>query len=404
MENISVTDAIKYIGVNDRTIDLFESQYVVPEGVSYNSYVILDEKIAVMDTVDKRKTKEWLANLENVLKRRTPDYLVVNHLEPDHAGSVQVFLEKYPKTKLVCNGRADKMFPQFFSVDMDKRKIIVKEGEELVLGAHTLTFVMAPMVHWPEVMVTYEKTEKILFSADAFGKFGAVHLEENRNDISAFKDAWNWTDEARRYFINIVGKYGIQVQNLLKKAAALDIQMICPLHGPVLRENLSFYLEKYNIWSSYIPEEKGIVIVHASIHGNTAAAASRLAVLLKEKDAQNVKVYDLARDDMPLIIAEAFRYDRLVLACATYDGGLFPPMESFLARLKSKNYQNRRVGLIENGSWAVTAGRQMAEALSQMKEIDITKPMVTLFSALDENSEEQLKQLAEALMRRTDVQ
>lgn len=404
MQNISVTDAIKYIGVNDRTIDLFESQYVVPEGVSYNSYVILDEKIAVMDTVDKRKTKEWLANLENVLKRRTPDYLVVNHLEPDHAGSVQVFLEKYPKTKLVCNERADKMLPQFFSLDVDKRKIIVKEGEELVLGAHTLTFVMAPMVHWPEVMVTYEKTEKILFSADAFGKFGAVCLEENRNDISAFKDIGNWTDEARRYFINIVGKYGIQVQNLLKKAAALDIQIICPLHGPVLKENLSFYLEKYNIWSSYIPEEKGIVIVHASIHGNTAAAASRLAVLLKEKNAQNVKVYDLARDDMPLIIAEAFRYDRLVLACATYDGGLFPPMESFLARLKSKNYQRRRVGLIENGSWAVTAGRQMAEVFCQMKEIDITKPRVTLFSALDENSEEQLKQLAEALMAGTAVE
>lgn len=416
MQNMPVTDTIKYIGVNDTDIDLFESQYVVPEGVSYNSYVILDEKIAVMDTVDKRKTGEWLANLEGVLAGRTPEYLVVNHLEPDHGGSIQIFLEKYPETKLVCNERASRMLPQFMPVDVSERRIIVKEGEELSLGSHRLTFVMAPMVHWPEVMVTYEKTEKVLFSADAFGKFGAVNLDagmaassmetdgkvigKNKTAGVAVSDACaNWTEEARRYFINIVGKYGVQVQNLLKKAAALDIQIICPLHGPVLRENLSFYLEKYNIWSSYAPEEKGIVIIYASIHGNTKAAARRLAVLLEEQGEENVKVYDLARDDMSLIIAEAFRYDRLVLACATYDGGLFPPMESFLNRLKSKNYQKRKVGTIENGSWAPTAGRQMTEMLSNMKEINTAEPMVSIASMLDANSEEQLKQLAEALVR-----
>lgn len=413
MQNTSVTDNIKYIGVYDTDIDLFENQYVVPEGISYNSYVILDEKIAVMDTVDKCKTGEWLINLERVLAGRTPDYLVVNHLEPDHAGSMQVFFEKYPKTELVCTDRAYKMFSQFFTVNISEQKILVKEGQELSLGTHVLTFMMAPMVHWPEVMVTYEKTEKVLFSADAFGKFGAVHLDERMVEASTDADekpieknqmaksvsdaCANWTDEARRYFINIVGKYGAQVQAMLKKATALDIQIICPLHGPVLTENLSYYLEKYNIWSSYQPEEKGIVIAHASIHGNTAKAVQKLASILKEKGTENIKVYDLARDDMPLVIAEAFRFDRLVLACATYDGGLFPPMESLLTRLKSKNYQKRAVGIIENGSWAPTAGRQMTEILSDMKEISIAEPTVTIFSTLDESSEAQLRQLAEVL-------
>ena len=404
MSNISVTETIKYIGVNDTDIDLFEGQYVVPDGISYNSYLILDEKTTVMDTVDKHKVTEWLENLESVLAGRTPEYLVVNHLEPDHAGSIQIFLEKYPKAKVVCNARAYKMFPQFFTVDISERNVIVKEGDELSLGSHVLTFVTAPMVHWPEVMVTYEKTEKVLFSADAFGKFGALgdNGENGATEcIENFAKATvsdSWTDEARRYFLNIVGKYGAQVQALLKKAAALDIRIICPLHGPSLAENLGFYLEKYDIWSSYRPEEKGIVIAYASIYGNTATAARKLADILKEKGVENVKIYDLARDDMSLITAEAFRYDRLVLAGVSYDGGLFPCMETFLNRLKSKNYQKRQVGLIENGSWAPNAGRQMQEILSRMKEIEFAEPVVTIVSTLDADSEEQLRQLADALV------
>ena len=386
MNNTTVTNTIKYAGVNDKTIDLFESQYVVPKGISYNSYVILDEKTAVMDSVDKRAGEEWFSNLDRILEGRKPDYLVVNHMEPDHAGNIQSFLEKYPEAKLVSNAKVFNMLPQFFSVDVSDRSVVVKEGEELSLGEHILTFLMAPMVHWPEVMVTYEKTEKVLFSADAFGKFGALDVDED------------WTCEARRYYMNIVGKYGMQVQMLLKKVAPLDIQMICPLHGPVLSEQIEYYLEKYNIWSSYTPEDEGIVIACASIHGNTKAAAEKLAAMLEEKGTKKVTLFDLARDDLAEAIEDAFRYNKMVLACATYDAGLFSCMENFLAHLKSKNYQKRTVGIIENGSWAPMAGKLMREKLSQMKEITVLEPVVTIKSTLNAQSEEQLEQLAEALV------
>ena len=386
MNNTTVTNTIKYVGVNDKTIDLFESQYVVPKGISYNSYVILDEKTAVMDSVDKRAGEEWFSNLDRILEGRKPDYLVVNHMEPDHAGNIQSFLEKYPEAKLVSNAKVFNMLPQFFSVDVSDRSVVVKEGEELSLGEHILTFLMAPMVHWPEVMVTYEKTEKVLFSADAFGKFGALDVDED------------WTCEARRYYMNIVGKYGMQVQMLLKKVAPLDIQMICPLHGPVLSEQIEYYLEKYNIWSSYTPEDEGIVIACASIHGNTKAAAEKLAAMLEEKGTKKVTLFDLARDDLAEGIEDAFRYNKMVLACATYDAGLFSCMENFLAHLKSKNYQKRTVGIIENGSWAPMAGKLMREKLSQMKEITVLEPVVTIKSTLNAQSEEQLEQLADALV------
>ena len=386
MNNTTVTNTIKYAGVNDKTIDLFESQYVVPKGISYNSYVILDEKTAVMDSVDKRAGEEWFSNLDRILEGRKPDYLVVNHMEPDHAGNIQSFLEKYPEAKLVSNAKVFNMLPQFFSVDVSDRSVVVKEGEELSLGEHILTFLMAPMVHWPEVMVTYEKTEKVLFSADAFGKFGALDVDED------------WTCEARRYYMNIVGKYGMQVQMLLKKVAPLDIQMICPLHGPVLSEQIEYYLEKYNIWSSYTPEDEGIVIACASIHGNTKAAAEKLAAMLEEKGTKKVTLFDLARDDLAEGIEDAFRYNKMVLACATYDAGMFSCMENFLTHLKSKNYQKRTVGIIENGSWAPMAGKLMREKLSQMKEITVLEPVVTIKSTLNAQSEEQLEQLADALV------
>lgn len=385
MKNITITDTIKYAGADDKSIDLFESQYVVPNGVSYNSYVILDDKIAVMDSVDARAEKEWFANLDEILGGRLPDYLVVSHLEPDHAGNIQKFMEKYPQAQVVVNAKSLSMLPQFFTLDMSGRSVVVKEGDELKLGTHILTFVMAPMVHWPEVMAAYEKTEKILFAADAFGKFGALDTEED------------WACEARRYYFNIVGKYGLQVQALLKKAAALDIRIICPLHGPILTENLDYYLKKYQTWSSYEPEDKGILIAYASIHGNTGKAAEKLAGLLRAGGAEKVVVSDLAREDMAEVIEDAFRYDRLVLAASTYDAGVFPCMESFLAHLKSKNYQKRTVGIIENGSWAPTAGKVMKETLSQMKEITVLEPVVTIKSTLNEASQAQLEQLAQAL-------
>lgn len=387
MQNIHITDTIQYVGTDDREIDLFESQYIVPNGVSYNSYIILDEKIAVMDGVDERAEKAWFQNLEKALDGKTPDYLVVSHLEPDHAGNMQKFMEKYPQAQLVVNAKALSMLPQFFTLDMSARSVVVKEGDELNLGSHVLTFVMAPMVHWPEVMVSYEKTDKVLFSADAFGKFGALDTEED------------WSCEARRYYFNIVGKYGMQVQALLKKASALDIRIICPLHGPVLSENLDFYLGKYQLWSSYEPEDKGILIAYASIHGNTGKAAEKLAELLREKGAGKVVVSDLAREDMAEVIEDAFRYDRMVLAAATYDAGIFPCMDSFLSRLKSKNYQKRTVGLIENGSWAPMAGKVMKESLSQLKEVTLLEPVVTIKSTLNESSMEQLELLAQALVK-----
>ena len=386
MEKVTVTDTIKYIGVNDKTIDLFESQYVVPNGVSYNSYIILDDKIAVMDSVDERGTEGWFANLEEALAGRLPDYLVVDHLEPDHAGNIAVFAEKYPGAQLVLSAKAQSMLPQFFAQDMSDKCVVVKEGDELCLGSHTLTFIMAPMVHWPEVMVTYEKSEKVLFSADGFGKFGALDTEED------------WACEARRYYFNIVGRYGMQVQALLKKASALEIQAICPLHGPVLKENLGYYIDKYNTWSSYTPEDQGILIAYASIHGNTAAAAKKLGDMLQEMGAPKVVVSDLAREDVAEVIEDAFRYDKIVLASATYDAGLFPCMESLLSHLKSKNYQKRTAGLIENGSWAPMAGKLMKDALAGMREITVLEPVVSIKSTLNASSEEQLRALAEALM------
>ena len=386
MSDVYVSDAVKYIGVDDKTIDLFESQYVVPNGVSYNSYVIMDEKIAVMDTVDKRGTDEWLAKLERELGDRTPDYLVVQHMEPDHAGSVKILADKYPSMQLVANAKTFTMMEQFFDMDLTDRKVVVKEMDTLSLGTHTLTFVMAPMVHWPEVMVSYESTEKILFAADGFGKFGALDADED------------WTCEARRYFINIVGKYGAQVQALLKKAATLDIAMICPLHGPILKENLGYYIEKYDTWSSYRPEDKGILVAYASIHGNTRAAVEEFAAMLEAKGAEKVVVTDLARDDMAEAIEDAYRYDRLVVACPTYDGSVFPCMEDFLYHLKIKNFQNRKVGIIENGSWAPQSGKLMTAYFEGMKDITLVGEKVTIKSSLKEDSRKALEALADAMV------
>ncbi len=390
MSKVNISEAVHYIGCDDHDIDLFESQYLVPDGVSYNSYLIVDEKIAIMDTVDARVTEQWLANLEQEMEHRfpgrQPDYLVVSHLEPDHAANIQRVCEKYPELKVVSNAKTFAMLPQFFTLDFSARKVEVREGDTLSLGSHTLHFYLAPMVHWPEVMVTYESAEKILFSADGFGKFGTLDTQED------------WDDEARRYYINIVGKYGAPVQALLKKAAALDIRTICPLHGPVLKENLAHYLEKYDIWSSYRPEDEGVTIAYASIHGNTAAAAKELAALLKEK-GQEVFLFDLARDDMAKAIEDAFRYDRLVLAAATYDGGLFPCMADFLYHLKLKNFQKRTIGILENGSWAPMAGKLMKEYVEGFKDCVTAEPTVTIKSTLNAASREQLEQLALALAK-----
>lgn len=357
MQNKKLTESVYYVGADDKTLDLFEGQYVIPEGISYNSYVIMDDKIAVMDTVDKRATDEWFQNLEEVLNGKEPDYLVILHMEPDHAANIEHFLNRYKKAKVVSNPKTFNMIPQFFEhLDLEGRKVVVNEGDELSLGSHTLTFVMAPMVHWPEVMVAYEKKEKILFSADAFGKFGALDVEDE------------WDCEARRYYINIVGKYGAQVQALLKKAATLDIQKIFALHGPMLTENLGYYINKYDIWSSYRPEDEGILIAYASVYGHTKQAAEKLKEILEAKGAPKVAITDLARDDMAEAVEDAFRYDRLVLASVTYDGGIFPCMESFIAHLKSKNYQNRKVAFIENGSWAPIAAKKMRAELEGLKK------------------------------------
>ncbi len=387
MSEVKISDSVKYIGVDDHDIDLFESQYIVPNGVSYNSYVILDEKIAVMDTADKRVTEQWFANLAKELGDRKPDYLIVSHMEPDHASNIQKFIETYPDAKIVGNAKTFTMIPQFFEVNLDDdHKVVVKEGDELSLGEHTLVFVMAPMVHWPEVMVEYEKKEKILFSADGFGKFGALDTDED------------WACEARRYYFNIVGKYGAQVQALLKKAATLDIEMICPLHGPILKENLGYYIDKYNTWSSYEPEDKGILVAYASIHGNTAEAAEKFAEMLRESCTDKVAVTDLSRDDMAEAVEDAFRYDRLVLACATYDGGIFPCMEDFLHHLKAKNYQKRTVGLIENGSWAPMAAKQMRAILETMKNITVLDDVVSIKSVMKDENIEQMNKLRDSLI------
>ncbi len=387
MQNKKLTDSVYYVGADDKTLDLFEGQYVIPEGISYNSYVIMDEKIAVMDTVDKRATDEWLKNLEEVLGEKEPDYLVVLHLEPDHAANIELFLNKYKNAKLVTNPKAFNMIPQFFEhLDLSGRKVEVNEGDELSLGAHTLTFVMAPMVHWPEVMVAYEKKEKILFSADAFGKFGALDVDDE------------WDCEARRYYINIVGKYGVQVQALLKKAATLDIQKIFALHGPMLTENLGYYINKYDIWSSYRPEDEGIFIAYASVYGHTKQAAEKLKEILEAKGAPKVAITDLARDDMAEAVEDAFRYDRLVLASVTYDGGIFPCMESFIAHLKSKNYQNRKVAFIENGSWAPMAAKKMRAEMEELKNLTFLNSVVSIKSAMKEADIKQLEALADELL------
>ena len=384
---MEISSAIRYVGVDDLDIDLFESQYVVPEGMSYNSYIILDEKVAIMDTVDARKGAEWWANVEAVLAGRTPDYLVVQHLEPDHAALIHEVLGKYPRAKVVATAKAIQMMPQFFdSVDFEGRTVAVKEGDMLSLGSHTLQFFVAPMVHWPEVMVSYEQSEKVLFAADAFGKFGALCNEGS------------WDCEARRYFINICGKYGAQVQTLLKKAATLDIAMICPLHGPVLTENLSHYIGLYDIWSKYEPETEGVLVAYASIHGGTAAAANCLADILREKGAPKVVVTDLSRCDMAEAVEDAFRYSHMVVCAASYDADVFPPMHDFLHHLKLKNYQNRKVAIVENGSWAPTAGRVMRAMLEGMKNIAIVETMVTIRSRMKESDQPAMEQLAVELL------
>ncbi len=385
---MKITDTVKYIGVDDTTLDLFESQYVVPEGVSYNSYVIIDEKVAVMDTVDKRGSRQWEENLLKELGGREVDYLIIHHLEPDHAGSMARLVELFPDITLVGNAKTFAMLPQFFDFDLDVKRIVVKDNDTLSLGEHELRFVMAPMVHWPEVMVSYESKDRILFSADGFGKFGALELTKDKS----------WACEARRYYFNIVGKYGVSVQALLKKVSAFDIDIICPLHGPVLMEDISYYVGLYDTWSSYKPEDKGILIAYASIHGNTAYAAEKIGELLKELGEGKVVVSDLARDDMAEVIEDAFRYDRMIVAASSYDGGVFPCMQDFLNHLQSKAYQNRKVAIVENGSWAPSAGRTMKTMLESMKNIDLVPDVVTIRSTVKKEDLANLENLAKKMI------
>ena len=382
-----VTEDIRYIGVNDHDVDLFEGQYTVENGMSYNSYVILDEKVAVMDTVDAHFGVEWLQNLETELNGRRPDYLVVQHMEPDHSANIAVFMETYPEAQIVSSAKAFVMKQQFFGTDFPERKVVVGEGSTLKLGRHTLTFVTAPMVHWPEVIVTYDSTDKVLFSADGFGKFGALDVEED------------WADEARRYYIGIVGKYGAQVQALLKKAAALDIAIICPLHGPVLNENLGYYLDKYNTWSSYAVEDEGVVIAYTSIYGHTKEAVEELAEKLNQRGCPNVVVADLARCDMAEAVADAFRYSKLVLATTTYNATIFPHMQNFIDHLTARNYQGRTVGMIENGAWAPMAAKVMKKMLETSKNLTYTDTTVTVKCALNDASRAQIDALADELCK-----
>ena len=382
-----VTEDIRYIGVNDHDVDLFEGQYTVENGMSYNSYVILDEKVAVMDTVDAHFGVEWLQNLETELNGRRPDYLVVQHMEPDHSANIAVFMETYPEAQIVSSAKAFVMMQQFFGTDFPERKVVVGEGSTLKLGRHTLTFVTAPMVHWPEVIVTYDSTDKVLFSADGFGKFDALDVEED------------WADEARRYYIGIVGKYGAQVQALLKKAAALDIAIICPLHGPVLNENLGYYLDKYNTWSSYAVEDEGVVIAYTSVYGHTKEAVEELAEKLNQRGCPNVVVADLARCDMAEVVADAFRYSKLVLATTTYNATIFPHMQSFIDHLTARNYQGRTVGMIENGAWAPMAAKVMKKMLETSKNLTYTDTTVTVKCALNDASRAQIDALADELCK-----
>lgn len=387
MKENKVTDSIIYIGVDDKEMTLFENQYITPNGISYNSYIILDEKIAIMDTVDARKTDEWFNNIEKVLGNKQPDYLVVSHMESDHSDNIANLVNKYPNMKVVGNAQIFRMISQFFDIDLEDKSVIIKEGDTLELGKHTLQFISAPMVHWPEVMMSYEKTEKVLFSADGFGKFGTLDTDED------------WVIGARPYYFNIVGKYGINVQAVLKKAANLDIQMICPLHGPVLYENLSYYINKYDIWSSYKPEEDGVLVAYASIHGNTEKAVKQFVKILEQKCAKNIVVTDLARDNMAEAVSNAFRYDKIIVASSTYDMGIFPCMEHFLLHLQHKNYQNRKVGIIENGTWAPMSGKLMKEMFSKMKDIEICPTVVTIKSAMKESDIEQMNRLVDELLK-----
>ena len=380
---MTITSDILYVGVNDTDIDLFEGQYVVPNGISYNSYIVLDDKITVFDTADKRKTAEWLQNVKRALGNKKPDYIVISHMEPDHSASLAEFLREYPNTTVVGNAKTFAFAERFFG-DVAKHKLVVKDGEELVTGKHRFTFVFAPMVHWPEVMLTYDASAKVLFSADAFGKFGIPDADED------------WACEARRYYLNIVGKYGAPVQTVLKKAAALDIEIICPLHGPILKENLGYYLNKYDIWSSYRAEDKGVTIAYASIYGHTADAAKLLAEKLTAKGVK-AALFDLARDDIAEALEDAFRYDRLVVASVTYDGGIFPAAEMFINRLKHKSYQNRKVAFIENGSWAPLAAKLMRAEFETMKNITFTEHGVTVKSALDAEARDQIDALCAEL-------
>ena len=383
-----VTERVHYVGVDDKTLDLFESQYVLPNGISYNSYIIHDEKTVIMDAVDKRMVKEWLENVKKDLDGREPDYLVVSHLEPDHSGGIEALIDIYPNMKIIVSQVAGNMIPQFIHRDLKDKLVIVKEGEVIDLGNHELQFFMAPMVHWPEVMVTYEQTEKILFSADGFGKFGTLDVKDD------------WDCEARRYYFNIVGRFGAQVQALLKKASNLDIKMICSLHGPILKENLEYYINKYDIWSSYKPEDSGILIAYNSIHGNTEEAVLKLAQMLKENGEEKVVVSNLAREDMAEVLEDAFRYDRMIMASPTYDMSLFPDTEKFLRRLKHKNYQNRKVAIIQNGSWAPASGKLMKDLFSEMKNIEIVEPMVTIKTRMTEETEKQMEELVKNICKR----
>lgn len=384
---MTITEDIKYVGVNDHDIDLFEGQYQVENGMAYNSYVITDDKIAIFDTVDAHFSEEWLANIKNVLGDAKPDYLIIQHMEPDHSASIGIFMENYPDTTIVASAKAFTIMKQFFGCDYVEHQLVVKEKDTLELGKHTLTFVAAPMVHWPEVIMTYDSYAKVFFSADAFGKFGALDVEED------------WACEARRYYFGIVGKYGAQVQALLKKAAGLDIQTICPLHGPVLNENLDFYLNLYQTWSAYEPEDKGVLIAYTSVYGNTKKAAELLAQMLVDKGCEKVAITDLARDDIAEAVEDAFRYDRLVLATTTYNGDVFPFMREFIESLTERNYQKRTIGLIENGSWAATAAKVMRQLFEKSKEITFTETTVKIMSALNEESTTQLEKLAEELCK-----
>ena len=387
MKDIEITNSIKYIGASDESEKLFESQYSIPNGMAYNSYIIKDEKNVILDTVDKNVTDEWINNIERELEGKKPDYLIISHLEPDHSYNIGLLVNKYPEMKIVGNATTFRMLPNFFdNINIDDRKVEVKDKDTLNIGKHTLQFFMAPMVHWPEVMLTFEQLEGVLFSADAFGKFGKMDSSDE------------WVEEARRYYFGIVGKYGMQVQNILNKVSSLQIKMICPLHGPILKENLEYYINKYDIWSKYIPEKKGIFIAYASISGNTKKVAEELLNIVKEKNIENVAICDLVKDDMAKAVSDAFSYDKMIIAASSYNAGVFPPMAHFLNAIKDRNYQNRTVGIVENGSWAPSAGKSMKAIVSEMKQINLIEPIVTINSTMKEENISELKDLVEFMM------